>query len=169
MSTTVPSPAPPLAGRHVTTLVYAFDGAGRLCLLHRRAAPNAGLWSPPGGKIDPDETPLANALRELAEETGLVGHAPRLVAVATEHDAARGEAWLMFLVRVAVGDAALTGGGREGEPAWFAPADVAALPTPPADGHLLVVVREAATRPGVAFIDLAYDDGALTDVRTTWA
>lgn len=169
MSTTFPPPAAPTAGRHVTTLAYAFDDAGRLCLLRRRKSPNAGLWSPPGGKVEPGETPLANALRELAEETGLIGHAPRLVAVATEHDAAGGEAWLMFLVRVTVGDTALTGDGREGKPAWFAPADIAALPTPPADTHFLAIVREAASRPGVAFIDLAYDGGALTDVRTMWA
>jgi 8-oxo-dGTP pyrophosphatase MutT (NUDIX family) len=44
-------------------------------LLTRRAASlrdHAGQWALPGGRIDSDETPEAAALRELAEETGLV-------------------------------------------------------------------------------------------------
>ena len=44
-------------------------------LLTRRAAglrAHAGQWALPGGRVDPDEDPQAAALRELAEETGLV-------------------------------------------------------------------------------------------------
>lgn len=44
-------------------------------LLTRRAASlrdHAGQWALPGGRIDAGETPEAAALRELAEETGLV-------------------------------------------------------------------------------------------------
>jgi mutator protein MutT len=44
-------------------------------LLTRRAAglrDHAGQWALPGGRIDAGETPEAAALRELAEETGLV-------------------------------------------------------------------------------------------------
>jgi ADP-ribose pyrophosphatase YjhB (NUDIX family) len=47
--------------QRITTLVYAFDRDERLLLLQRQREPNRGLWSPPGGKIDPGETPLANA------------------------------------------------------------------------------------------------------------
>ncbi len=32
----------------------------------------AGRWELPGGKVEPDETPTAALLRELAEELGLV-------------------------------------------------------------------------------------------------
>jgi mutator protein MutT len=45
-----------------------------LILTRRSAALNhhAGQWALPGGRIDPGETPQAAALRELAEEVGLV-------------------------------------------------------------------------------------------------
>ena len=47
------------------------DPAGRLLLIRRGHAPGRGLWSVPGGRVEPGET-LAEAVeREVREETGL--------------------------------------------------------------------------------------------------
>lgn len=47
------------------------DDAGRLLLIRRGHAPSAGLWSVPGGRVEPGETPAAAVEREVLEETGL--------------------------------------------------------------------------------------------------
>lgn len=50
-------------------------------LLVQRMKPIAGVWSLPGGHIEPGETAAAAAVRELNEETGLVAAADGLVDI----------------------------------------------------------------------------------------
>jgi 8-oxo-dGTP diphosphatase len=47
------------------------DAAGRLLLIRRGQEPSRGLWSLPGGRIEPGETPEQAVVREVHEETGL--------------------------------------------------------------------------------------------------
>lgn len=47
------------------------DGAGRLLLIRRGHAPSIGLWSVPGGRVEPGETLADAVVREVREETGL--------------------------------------------------------------------------------------------------
>jgi ADP-ribose pyrophosphatase YjhB (NUDIX family) len=47
------------------------DGHGRLLMIRRGHEPGAGLWSIPGGRIEPDETDAQALVREMLEETGL--------------------------------------------------------------------------------------------------
>ncbi len=47
------------------------DDEGRLLLIKRGHEPAAGLWSLPGGRIEPGETDIQALIREIAEETGL--------------------------------------------------------------------------------------------------
>jgi len=60
-----------------------FDPDGRLLLVRRGRAPDAGRWSIPGGRCLPGEAPDRACVREVAEETGLavsvVRHAGQVV------------------------------------------------------------------------------------------
>lgn len=46
---------------------------GRILLVKRRNEPNANTWGFPGGHVELGETALEAAVRELAEETSVVG------------------------------------------------------------------------------------------------
>jgi 8-oxo-dGTP diphosphatase len=50
----------------------AYDDSGRLLLVQRANDPGRGLWSLPGGRVEPGEDDAAALVREMAEETGLV-------------------------------------------------------------------------------------------------
>ncbi|MGH9658607.1 MAG: NUDIX hydrolase, partial [Bryobacteraceae bacterium] len=56
---------------HGSAVVMAVDAKGRVLLVRQYRLP-AGrhLWELPAGRLDPGETPLRAARRELAEETG---------------------------------------------------------------------------------------------------
>ncbi|MGD0245771.1 MAG: NUDIX domain-containing protein [Streptosporangiaceae bacterium] len=47
------------------------DERGRLLMIQRGHDPGAGLWSIPGGRIEPGETDERALVRELLEETNL--------------------------------------------------------------------------------------------------
>jgi 8-oxo-dGTP pyrophosphatase MutT (NUDIX family) len=55
--------------RAFSVAIYARSGARVLVIEHRRLR----TWLPVGGELEPGETPLEAARRELREETGLVG------------------------------------------------------------------------------------------------
>jgi 8-oxo-dGTP diphosphatase len=63
-----------------------FDGEGRVLLVHHTYG--RYNWEIPGGLVEAGESPNDGALRELVEETGLVGSLVRLTGVYLEpaHD-----------------------------------------------------------------------------------
>lgn len=55
--------------------------AGKVLLIKRAYAPYQHLWTLPGGRIEPGETIEQCAIREIAEEVGLVIRNPKPVIV----------------------------------------------------------------------------------------
>jgi ADP-ribose pyrophosphatase YjhB (NUDIX family) len=74
--TLAPPPPPILA---VSAVV--FDDAGRVLVVERGKPPGEGLWSVPGGRLEPGESIAGAVAREVREETGLVVTVGPLVAV----------------------------------------------------------------------------------------
>jgi len=74
--------------RHVLAAsVVVCDEHDRVLLIKRGHEPAKGLWSLPGGRVRPGETPAQAARRETREETGLsvtVGREVFVVSVALE-------------------------------------------------------------------------------------
>jgi 8-oxo-dGTP diphosphatase len=55
------------------------DASGRLLLIRRANEPGRGLWSLPGGRVEPGESDAEAVVREVREETGLVVSPGQLV------------------------------------------------------------------------------------------
>jgi ADP-ribose pyrophosphatase YjhB (NUDIX family) len=54
---------------------------GRVLIIQRAKPPLQGVWSLPGGHVDPGETAIAAARRELFEETGVEAQLEHLVGL----------------------------------------------------------------------------------------
>ncbi len=149
-----PPPPPPLPYK-IACLCDLRDSRGRILLLRRLKAPNQGLCSPIGGKLDmtTGESPAQCARREILEEAGIDVPIERLHLMGLIAETAfegRGH-WLLFYYRVLGPVEVEPREMREGKLEWFDPDEIDALPLPQTDRRIiwpLVRRAEARTRSG---------------------
>lgn len=125
----------------ISTLVYLQDTRGHLLLMQRRKAPNEGLWSPIGGKLEMGlgESPHEAACRETAEEIGLNLQPAdlHLFAMIAEKNYEAKCHWLMFLFVSKIRLDSCPKAIEEGNFAFHAPEDIWQLPIPATDREAL--------------------------------
>jgi ADP-ribose pyrophosphatase YjhB (NUDIX family) len=107
------------------------DARGRLLLVRRGTDPGRGLWSVPGGRVEPGETGRDAVVREVREETGLVV-APTDVAGTVERPAPDGSVYVIEdFVAVLAPDcypATARAGDDADDVGWFTSEDLETLP-----------------------------------------
>ena len=159
---------------HVTASAFAVSPLGVVLHRHRRL----GIWLQPGGHVDAGEEPGDAALRELAEETGVVAAhlAPPALVHVSVHPGPRGHRhfdcrWLVEARTTELRPAP----GESAELCWLAPREALARCEPGLVGGLgkaLDLARRlglgaVASWPTVndALLSLADLDGAIVRAR----
>ena len=121
----------------IATLLYCFSEREEILLLERVHEPNAGFWSPCGGKLhmDTGESPYACACREAQEELD-ISISPsdlHLTGMVSEHGYQGHTHWLMFLFEIKRRLTALPPVHREGRFQFFPREALAGLKIPQTD------------------------------------
>ena len=102
------------------------DHAGRLLLIRRGHEPGSGLWSVPGGRVEPGETDPQAVEREVREETGLLVTCGPLLGT-VERPAIAGAVLDIRDYRAVVTGGILAAGDDAADARWFTPPQRAAL------------------------------------------
>jgi 8-oxo-dGTP diphosphatase len=129
--TTEPGPVPALA-RVPCVGAIINDESGRLLLVLRGHEPGKGLWSVPGGRIEPAETDQQAVVREVREETGLEVDCGRLVGAVERPGLAGAVIEIRDYLAVVTGGE-LAAGDDAADVRWVTSAEAGALD---ADGKL---------------------------------
>ena len=103
------------------------DAAGRLLLIKRGHEPGRGLWSGPGGRVEPGETDEQAVIREVREETGLAVRPGRLIG-AVRRTAPGGAVLDIRDYAAAVTGGALAAGDDADDARWAGRDELAGLP-----------------------------------------
>jgi 8-oxo-dGTP diphosphatase len=106
------------------------DGSGRLLMVRRARPPGEGLWTIPGGRVEPGEDDAAALARELKEETGLdvvVGG----LAGTVERPGPDGVTFEIHDYAATVTGGTLRAGDDAAEAGWIAPDRLCGLPVTP--------------------------------------
>ena len=124
-------------------------------LLKRKNMPNAGMYVPVGGKVEPYERPIDTAVRETAEETGIRLRREQLIygGVLTETSPGKYN-WLCFIF-IADIERLPPPPCDEGSLHWIPRSGLLDVPTPPTDWQ----IYEYLLRGQPFALDALYDAG----------
>jgi ADP-ribose pyrophosphatase YjhB (NUDIX family) len=103
------------------------DAAGRLLLIKRGHEPGTGLWTLPGGRIEPGETDQEAVAREILEETGLEVACGRLAGEAELPGPDGSVIYVRDYLAVVTGGK-LAADDDAADAAWVTAAELAGLP-----------------------------------------
>ncbi|TYB46691.1 NUDIX hydrolase [Actinomadura chibensis] len=106
------------------------DDRGRLLMVRRGRPPGEGLWSIPGGRVEPGEDDAAALARELREETGLDVE-PLALAGTVERPGPCGVVYEIYDYTAAVTGGTLRAGDDAAEADWVPPERIPELPVTP--------------------------------------
>jgi 8-oxo-dGTP diphosphatase len=116
------------AGRRIRCVgAIIRDSGGRLLLIQRGHQPGLGLWSVPGGRVEPGETDAQALVREVAEETGLTVRPGRLVG-SVARPAPGGAVFDIFDFEAPVTGGHLAAGDDAADARWVSAAELDGLP-----------------------------------------
>jgi ADP-ribose pyrophosphatase YjhB (NUDIX family) len=143
----------------------AVDGQGRVLLVQHRKD-GREYWLLPGGGVEPGETMLEAARRELFEETGLEGEVGRLVLVCESIDAHSGRhiVHVSFAARVEPGALRPGYDGRLVHADWLPVEQLAVLPLFPAIGAELLACHAEGFAGPVRYLGNVWRDRAEADL-----
>lgn len=133
------------------TLCFLHRGR-QVLLLHRRHAPNAGMWNGIGGKLEAGEDPFTGCVREVKEETGLAITAPQLRGLLVITVKATGDLWVIYVFAALAPEGTLVP-SPEGDLRWVDAAQIRSLPTP---ADLPIILPRILDRRGITVARLEY-------------
>ena len=138
----------------VAAYTVCFDADGRLLLVRvAESVPDEGRWMLPGGGLEFGERPEDGALRELEEETGLIGELDGILGVVSRAvDRSRSFPGRSLHLIGIIYRARVVGGSLRDEIdsttdacCWFSPDELASLPVV---GIVERALELAGMRPG---------------------
>lgn len=132
-------------------------------LLKRKNDPNQGMYVPVGGKLEPFETPLAAAIRETKEETGLEVKEVHFCGTLTETSPVKYN-WVSYIYLADIADVPPPP-CDEGVLEWIALENLTKVPAPPTDKFIYDYV---ARNEPFAFSATFNEQLEMLEMRNEW-